>query len=174
MLSESRTTDFRHYSLWPVVGSCFDALLTIQVGRPGPRGGMSKVNVTTYLVQEECPDPEHTIRPGRTFLLAKPNGPFRRVEDITDPEECVYEVHIPPRGTLGYCTCPAGRMVGNCKHRDTLEHLVYTIGIGADFRPVEPDDEVIACQCGNDPACEICDGLGYIVVDPEFAQVGQG
>lgn len=165
MLSESRTTDYRHYVLWPVRGYCFDAILVIQVGKVGPRGGTSKMSITTYLVQEAVNDPDEPARPGRTFLLAKPHGEFRRVEDIVDPDECVYEIHIPPRGTIGYCTCPGGKMVGNCKHRDTLEHLTQVVGIGADFRVPQPDDEVIRCGCGNDPTCEICEGIGYIVVD---------
>src|ERR1044072_3747408 len=125
MLPESLTHEYRRYLLAPVRGACFDALLTIQNGKPGPRGGTSHMSIETYTVQEDIADPEKPAFPARVFLLAKLSGDATCIDEIGDePEECVYQVRIPQAGgPVGSCTCPGGSKVGNCKHRDAFEHL---------------------------------------------------
>jgi hypothetical protein len=169
MLPASLTNDYRRYLLAPVRGVCFDALLTIQNGRPGPRGGTSKMSIESYMVQEDLPDPQQPAFSDRVFLIAKLSGPADCVDDIPDdPPECVYEVRVPQAGgPIGCCTCPGGRMVGNCKHRDTFEHLCHVVGIGPDFKPRNATANVLRCDCmGNDPQCFLCSGTGFVEIEP--------
>lgn len=113
VLPESRTHPHRVYNLADVNGE-HDALLTIQQGCRGPKGGTAHIDVESYDVQEVVADPEQPF-PGRCFLLCK------------DSAAEVYEVYMPSR-TAGHCTCKGFKCTRTCKHFDALHHLVFIEG----------------------------------------------
>jgi len=132
------------------------------MGEVGPRGGMSKVSVETYFVQEPTNDPDVPARLGRTFWLAKTSGkPVNVSAILDDPPECIYEVFVPPRGGEVNCTCQGHQSTRGCKHAATMEHLVNVVGIGRGFTQETP--ERIAC-CGLE-TCDFCNGTGWVEVE---------
>lgn len=125
ILCATRTVDFRAYGWYPISVGFADAVLVIQNGVPGPRGGMSKCSIRSYWV-DECPrDPTLPTfaHVGKVFLLAKREGHERYIEDIEHPEECVYRVHVRPVAG-SECTCTGFRGHGICKHADAVEDHV--------------------------------------------------
>lgn len=171
-LHESRTHKLRRYAIAAVPGTCaVEALLSIKLGEVGPRGGTSKMRWETYHVVEPLPDPdephdapgERQHKQGRTFWVVKLGDTPPNVPSIPDdPDEVLYEVHIPIRPTVGYCTCKGWAMGHVCKHYDTFEHLVNVVGMGKGF-VVEDSVERIAC-CGL-AGCDLCYGKGYVEVE---------
>ena len=128
-LKPSRTHERRFYRLTELLTELADALLEIQQGEPGPRGGTSKVDRAAYFLQEEAPDPdEPPMMNYRIFLLAKADGPE------------IYEVAIPlTRGARYYCSCTGKRTTWDCKHIAALLHLVKVVKWNFDQSQVSPD-----------------------------------
>lgn len=101
----------------PVHVDIADALLTIQQGEPGPRGGTSNVDVSHYLIQYIQPDPE-TDPAGWEFLLF----------NLGNRE--LYQTFIPFYRAVGHCTCRGfgEHTLQTCKHHDALEHVCRVLG----------------------------------------------
>lgn len=161
-IHSSLTHKVRRYELVPSPNcGVVEAVLTIRLGEVGQRGGVSKIRNEVYFLQEPVNDPDVPAKMGRTFWLAKTSGKPANVASIPDdPEECIYECFVPPRGGEGYCTCK-GHQTRGCKHADSLEHLVNVVGIGHGF--VQDTPERIKC-CGL-ADCDICNGTGWVEVE---------
>jgi hypothetical protein len=160
-LHESRTAKYRRFALVPLSNHpTADALLVIQVGQVGPRGGTSKLSIVSYLVQEVAIDPEMLEAGywvgGRMFLAAK-----------LDDDGEIYQVWIPKRPRYGHCTCKGFRMQDNCKHYDSFEYLVWTLEMTPAFTIPEVDRTgFIECSCSHDPFCDLCGGTGWVEFVP--------
>lgn len=164
-LHESRTHQLRRYELTPVCGvPAADAVLSIRLGEVGPRGGTSKMRWESYTVQEPDADPEHPQRMGRTFWVARDSRRPVNIDAIPEiPDEFLYEIHIPPRPTVGYCTCTGYRTNGACKHLDCFEHMVHVVGMGRGF-VLDASTEEKRVKCCGLEACDLCNGTGWVEV----------